>query len=191
MFVSTDQYVRQCGPQQPASRRSVIVWLIVATLALLFVSLIVIAPMALAHGHDFSALVIYKSFSRFCHQIPERSFYLDGHPFAVCARCTGIYFGFAAGALLYPLVRSLKRSDAPARLWLVVALVPTALDFALDFFGILKNTHLTRSATGALLGAVTAFYVVPGLVDLSRMSFRRSTVGKESIRTEGVLADEQ
>jgi uncharacterized membrane protein len=174
-----------------SSLRCLIVWASVATLALLFASLIVIAPLALAHGHDFTALVIYKSFSRFCHQIPERSFYLDGHPFAVCARCTGIYFGFAFGALLYPLVRSLKRSDAPARLWLVVALVPTALDFALDFFGILKNTHLTRSATGALLGAVTAFYVVPGLVDLSRMSFERSTAGKESIRTEGVLADEQ
>jgi uncharacterized membrane protein len=153
----------------------VIVWAIVATLALLFVSLIVVAPLALAHGHDSTALVIYKSFSRFCHQIPERSFYIDGHPFAVCARCTGIYLGFAAGVLVYPLVRSLKRSDAPARLWLLVALVPTALDFALDFFGVWQNTHLSRSATGALLGAVTAFYVVPGLLDLSRMSFRRSS----------------
>jgi uncharacterized membrane protein len=170
----------------PSSRRSIIVWLIVATLALLFVSLIVIAPLALAHGHDFTALVIYKSFGRFCHQLPERSFYLDGHPFAVCARCTGIYFGFAAGALLYPLLRSLKRSDAPARLWLLVALVPTALDFALDFFGIWQNTHLTRLLTGALMGGVTAFYVVPGLLDLSRMSFRRSTLSKESIGNEGV-----
>ncbi|HEV7374882.1 MAG TPA: DUF2085 domain-containing protein [Pyrinomonadaceae bacterium] len=164
-----------------SSRRSVIMWAIVATLVLLFVSLIVVAPLALAHGRGSNALVIYKSFSRFCHQIPERSFYIDGHPFAVCARCTGIYFGFAAGVLLYPLVRSLKRSDAPARLWLLVALVPMALDFALDFFGVWKNTHLSRSATGALLGAVTAFYVVPGLVDLSRMSFRRSTVDEESI----------
>jgi uncharacterized membrane protein len=164
-----------------SSLRCVIVWAIVATLALLFVSLIVVAPLALEHGHDFTALVIYKSFSRFCHQIPERSFYLDGHPFAVCARCTGIYFGFAAGVLLYPVARSLKRSDAPARLWLLLALVPTALDFALDFFGVWQNTHLTRSATGALLGAVTAFYVVPGLVDLSRLSFRRSTVDEESI----------
>jgi uncharacterized membrane protein len=172
MFASADQYVRQCGPQLPASRRSVIVWAIVAMLALLFVSLIIIAPLALAHRHDLTALVIYQSFSRFCHQIPERSFYLDGHPFAVCARCTGIYFGFAAGALSYPLVRSLKRSDAPARQWLLVALVPMALDFALDFFGVWQNTHLTRSATGALLGAVTAFYVVPGLLDLSRMKFR-------------------
>ncbi|MDT4951962.1 MAG: hypothetical protein QOJ02_100 [Acidobacteriota bacterium] len=156
-----------------------IVWAITATVTLAFVSLIVIAPLALAHGHEFTALVIYKSFSRFCHQIPERSFYLDGHPLAVCARCAGIYFGFAAGVLLYPLARSLRRSDAPARKWLLVALVPAALDFALDFFGIRENTHFTRLITGALLGGVTAFYVVPGLLDLSRMSFRRSTVDQE------------
>jgi uncharacterized membrane protein len=152
----------------------IIVWAITATVTLLFVSLIVIAPVALAHGHDSMALVIYNSFSKFCHQIPERSFYLDGHPFAVCARCTGIYFGFAAGVLCYPLARSLKRGAAPARQWLLAALVPTALDFALDFFGVWQNTHLSRSLTGALLGAVTAFYVVPGLLNLSRMRFRRT-----------------
>ena len=151
-----------------------IVWAMTAIVTLAFVSLIVIAPLARAYGHDFAALVIYKSFGRFCHQIPGRSFYLDGYPLAVCARCAGIYFGFAAGVVLYPLARSLKRSDAPARRWLLVALVPTALDFALDFFHIWENTHLTRSVTGALLGGVAAFYVVPGLLDLSRMSFLRS-----------------
>lgn len=155
------------------------------TLTLLFVSLIVVAPVALAHGHNSSAFVLYEMFGRVCHQIPERAFYLEGHPFAVCARCTGIYFGFAAGLLLYPLVRSLRRGDAPARKWLLVALAPTALDFALGFSGIWENTSWSRFVTGALLGAVVAFYVVPGLMDLSRMSFRRSAV-----RFEGVVNDE-
>jgi|ERR1043165_4373863 uncharacterized membrane protein len=159
-----------------ASRRSIIVWCITATVTLLFVSLIVVAPLAAAQGHDSVALIIYAAFSKFCHQIRERSFEVAGHPFAVCARCTGIYFGFAASVLVYPLARSLKRTDAPARWWLLVALLPTAIDFALDFFGILENTHWSRLLTGALLGGVTAFYVVPGLMDLSRMSFRRSTL---------------
>lgn len=169
-----DQYLHQRVSEAGASRRSWIVWLVAAALTLSFVSLIVIAPLALAHNHDLSALVIYKSFSRFCHQIPERSFFIDGHPFAVCARCTGIYFGFAAGVLLYPLLRSLRREDAPARKWLLLALVPMALDFVLDFLGIWRNTHLTRSLTGALVGAVVAFYVVPGLLDLSRVGLRGS-----------------
>jgi uncharacterized membrane protein len=152
----------------------IIVWAITATLTLLFVSMIVIAPLALAHGHDLAALVIYDSFGKFCHQIPERSFYLDGHPLAVCARCTGIYFGAALGVLCYPLVRSLRHGSAPARKWLLIALVPMALDFGLDFFGVWQNTHLSRSVTGALVGAIAAFYVVPGLLDLSRMIGRRS-----------------
>src|SRR5207248_3168461 len=81
----------------PSALRFVIVWSVVATLTLLFVSMIVVAPVAQAYGYSSIALVIYTTFGKSCHQIPERSFFIDGHPFAICARCTGIYFGFAAG----------------------------------------------------------------------------------------------
>jgi uncharacterized membrane protein len=179
MLVSIEQY-------EPQSLRwPLIVWSMTAMLTLAFVSLVVVAPLALAHGHDSSAFVLYEMFGRVCHQIPERAFYLEGHPFAVCARCTGIYFGFAAGILVYPLMRSLKRSDAPARKWLLMAAVPTLLDFALGFSGIWENTHWSRSWTGALLGLVVAFYVMPGMMDLSRMNFRQS-----SVSFEGVVRDE-
>lgn len=179
MLASVKQYELQ------SLRWPVIVWATMATLTLAFVSLIVVAPVALAHGYNSSAFVLYEMFHHVCHQIPERAFYLEGHPFAVCARCTGIYFGFAAGVLLYPLARSLRRGDAPARKWLLLALVPTLLDFTLGIFHLWENTHLSRSLTGLLLGAVGAFYVVPGLMDLCRMSFRRS-----SVPFEGVMRDE-
>jgi hypothetical protein len=29
----------------------------------------------------------------FCHRLPERSFFIKGHQFPVCARCTGFYTG--------------------------------------------------------------------------------------------------
>jgi uncharacterized membrane protein len=171
----------------PSSLIPYIVWSITATLTLLFVSLIVIAPIALAHGYNSSAFVLYEMFSHVCHQIPGRSFYIEGHPFAVCARCAGIYLGFTAGVLIYPLARPLRRGCAspPARKWLLIALAPTLLDFALGIFHFWENTHLSRFLTGALLGAVTAFYVVPGLMDLGRMSLKRS-----SILFEGMVRDE-
>ncbi len=65
-------------------------------------------------------------------------------------------------------MRSLKRVETPSRVWLVAAAVPLAIDWSLGFAGIWHNTHLSRFATGALLGATAAFYVVPGLIDLSR-----------------------
>jgi len=92
---------------------------------------------------------------------------LGAHKFAVCARCTGLYVGFALATLFYPLVRSLRRTEAPPRKWLFVAAAPLAIDFSLTFFGIWENTHSSRFITGALLGAVAVFYVMPGLVDLS------------------------
>lgn len=42
-----------------------------------------------------------------------------------------------------------------------------AIDFGIEFLGLGHNTHFSRFATGALLGAVAVFYVMPGLLDLS------------------------
>ncbi|PYS78801.1 MAG: hypothetical protein DMF66_05055, partial [Acidobacteria bacterium] len=50
---------------------------------------------------------------------------------------------------------------------------PTTLDFALGFFGVWENTHLSRFLTALLLGVVSAFYIVPGLVDLSLTPWRQ------------------
>ncbi|HEY3103646.1 MAG TPA: DUF2085 domain-containing protein, partial [Pyrinomonadaceae bacterium] len=60
---------------------------------------IIAAPVALAQGHTGFAWAIYKFFSFLCHQIPERSFHIAGHKFAVCSRCTGLYSGFAFATL--------------------------------------------------------------------------------------------
>ncbi|MEP6570519.1 MAG: DUF2085 domain-containing protein [Acidobacteriota bacterium] len=163
MYASPANYI----PQSTANRRPLLMWLIAAAGSLVLMSLILGAPLAVDAGHPFIALTIYKSFSYVCHQIPERSFFIFGHQFAVCARCTGIYAGFTVATVVYPLVRSLRKIEAPPRKWLFIAAAPLAIDFALGYFGIWENTHSSRFATGALLGAVAVFYVMPGLMDLS------------------------
>ena len=154
-------------------RRPLFVWASVSAAALLILSVAFAAPWLAAGGHEFSARALYAFFGAACHQLPERSFHLLGHPLAVCARCAGLYAGFAAGLLLYPLARPLGARHAPERAWLFAAAVPTALDFSLGLFGVWENTHLSRSLTGALLGAAAVFFVLPGLVDLSQMGRRR------------------
>jgi len=160
-----------------ASRRAIAVWAGTCAIGVAILSLIVIAPVAQAYGHPAIASSIYKAFSFVCHQISERSFHLDGHQFAVCSRCTGLYAGFAVAALIYPLARSLQRTDTPSRLWLMLATLPLVIDFALGYFSIWENTHLSRFLTGALLSSVAVFYIMPGLIDLSSAIVHRFSRG--------------
>jgi uncharacterized membrane protein len=167
-------------PQTTNDRRPLIVWLALLIFVTTLFASIIAAPIALASNHTSVALTIYDGFSHLCHQIPERSFFIAGHQFAVCARCTGIYAGFAAAVIAYPIFRPLARRDTPDRRWLFLAALPLAIDFALGFFGIWENTHWSRFATGGLLGAVAALYVVPGLVDLSysKLMSRRMEISR-------------
>lgn len=157
-------------------------WLAVLTVALVILGSIVIAPIAQAAGYTWLAQTIYLAFGPLCHQNPARSFFVHAHPFAVCARCTGLYGGFALATLVYPLVRSLRSTNAPERRWLFVAAAPMALDVGLDISGVWHNTHFSRFATGVLLGATVVFYVVPGLVELS---LRWKADSKVRVRTTG------
>jgi uncharacterized membrane protein len=154
-------------PQVAPTRRPLVFWAVSAAVVAGLVALVVVAPLAAAGGHVALAQVIYRAFGIFCHQRPERSFFIDGHKLAVCSRCTGLYAGFAFTLLLYPLVRSLRTATTPPRSVLFLAAVPMGIDFSLTFFGIWENTHTSRLLTGLLLGSVAVFYVVPGLVDLS------------------------
>ena len=142
-------------------------WAISALIVLSIFSLIVVAPVAAAGGHKDLAQGIYGAFGALCHQLPERSYFIADHKFAVCSRCTGLYAGFAFTLLLYPLIRSLKTTVAPPRIWLVLAAIPLVIDFSVTFFGFWENTHTSRLLTGALLGGVAVFYVMPGIVELS------------------------
>lgn len=154
-------------------RRALLAWLVAAGVAVSGVALVFAAPLLAGGGRGWAAGLVYRAFAGLCHQQAERSFAVGGHALAVCARCTGIYAGFAAGALIYPLARGLRGTDAPARRWLALALLPTALDFLLDFAGLRPNTHLSRALTGAAAGAGAALFALPGLLDLGQSLARR------------------
>lgn len=157
------QYVRQTG----SIRKPLFTWLIVLAFAVAFCALVFAAPLALASSYQSIAATIYLTFSYLCHQIPARSFYLADHPLAVCSRCTGIYAGFLLGVIVYPAIRSLRSTTTPERKWLFIAAAPLVIDFSLEFFGVWHNTHSSRFITGAVLGGVVVFYVLPGLIELS------------------------
>ena len=162
-----DRQVASAAEALDPSSGAITIWAISAALTIGIVGAIIGAPLIQASGHPAFAFKIYRAFSFVCHQIPDRSFHLDGYKFAVCSRCTGIYSGLALATLTYPLVRSLKQTATPALIWLFLAAAPLAIDWTLGYFSIWQNNHASRFATGALLGATTVFYILPGLIELS------------------------
>lgn len=177
MPASLASYVSPLAPPEFSLRGAWAAWVCLALGTLLWVSLIVGAPLVSAGGHEALAFVLYHGLRTVCHQMPERAFWLAGHPLAVCARCSGIYAGFAAAVLLYPLLlpfiaRLRPAGGMPRREWLILALAPTTIDFTLGITGLWANTHLSRSLTGAWLGAWLAFYVVPGVLEIVRQRRR-------------------
>ena len=101
-----------------------------------------------------SAEVWAPAFALLCHQLPERSLSLHGHPMLVCSRCAGIYAGLAAGALL-PLPRRWLRHG---RALVIGAIALNVGQWASQL--VLPNWHAPRLVCGLAFGwTATAFFI--------------------------------
>ena len=146
--------------------QAVRVWAIALCVVLVWLAVIVAPPFLISN--EISASPIYKFFGYICHQIPERSFHVLGHQFAVCSRCFGVYFGLFAGIATYPVWRPVDSVEPLPRFWLFLSMLPVSIDWSLGFFEIWENTHVSRFVTGAILGTTCAIYIVPALVEIVR-----------------------
>lgn len=81
-----------------------------------------------------------------CHQMPERSFFINGFQFPVCARCTGIVVGYLAGMFLL-----LLKIYIPTEFCLCFAMV-MFLDWYIQHINILQSTNKRRFITGTICG---------------------------------------
>lgn len=77
-----------------------------------------------------------------CHQLPERSFFLKGYQFPVCARCCGVLVGELL-ALLIPTKNKKKRLILSFVLLLVMF-----VDWFVQFLGIKESNNKRRFTTG-------------------------------------------
>ncbi|MGE0786555.1 MAG: DUF2085 domain-containing protein [Sandaracinaceae bacterium] len=122
----------------------------VAAFGVAFLSFVALALVPAVFADSPLGTVSLLLFSGLCHQLPERSFACDGHAMAICHRCTGIYLGLGAGALL-SLVRPV---DPTRRALLAWAVVPMGAQVMLGWiFPALDRPEL-RVATGLLTGVI-------------------------------------
>ncbi len=149
-------------------------------LGVVWVGLILFAPIAEAAGLTGASRAVYKFFSYICHQMDDRTFHLLGHKFGVCSRCFGVYFGIFLGFAAYPLLRPVDVIEPFPRFWLFGAMVPIGIDWSLTIFGIWENTFTSRFITGLILGFACAVYIVPALVEIFRLtSLRKISKGRQ------------
>lgn len=158
-------------PDYLGSRPYKILYSVILGLVLLWCGVLFAAPF-LSDGNPLSrkiAAVITIFFNPICHQTIERSFQINGHPLAVCSRCTGIYLGFLMGIILYPFFRGWRVHTLPGRSLLFALIIPSVLDFLFFGRGISDFHLILRAITGIILGAGIAFFVIPALFSLIKM----------------------
>lgn len=80
-----------------------------------------------------------------CHQRPERSFFISGFQFPVCARCTGLLLGYISAIILWRCL------VVPFSIYSILIL-PIAIDGMTQYLGFRKSTQFLRVITGILGG---------------------------------------
>lgn len=91
------------------------------------------------------------NFSNFiCHRKPERSFFIKGYQFPVCARCTGFYISLA----LYFIYAYFNYVNYSFLLILVaiLLLIPTFIDGFTQLLGSRESNNFLRLITGVMAG---------------------------------------
>lgn len=107
---------------------------------------------------DLAVAFIFAIGSVICHQLPDRSFFVDGRQLPVCARCTGLYLGAAAGFAAWLMVR-IGRGWRPMAMHprraialVAIAAAPTIVSFTSGAIGLWDGSNITRAVLAVPLG---------------------------------------
>lgn len=85
-----------------------------------------------------------------CHRMPERSFFIKGHQFPVCARCTGFYTGLAV-FLVWNYFFKINY-DINTLIISIILMIPVSIDGFTQYFGPRESTNKLRFITGFIGG---------------------------------------
>ncbi|MFA6907712.1 MAG: DUF2085 domain-containing protein [Candidatus Micrarchaeia archaeon] len=103
-----------------------------------------------------------------------------GYKLPVCSRDVAIYLAMLVGALALPFVRRVESEEWPNKWLLVAACIPIAIDGFTQLFGLRESSNSLRMATGAIVGVVLPFYIVPMLNSLWGIAEEKIGRGKET-----------
>lgn len=128
------------------SNRSILLFILIALT--IWISGAILVPSIISVSAS-DRLFIKGLYKLVCHQLPDRSFHIDSHPFFLCVRCTSFYLFGALLTLIYILKRTIKMFSLLSYLLFIL---PAFFDFLFEKIGIYHNIISLRFFTGALLG---------------------------------------
>jgi len=133
--------------ERAGSFRSVLIWGVRALLGAFALAPFVPLVAQSVPGLAGLASGLERWFSFQCQRDPTRALWLLGQPLPVCARCSGIYWGFGLGALVArPRLRTGR-----LRAWVLAASLLMVLDVATEALGMRPAWAPLRVLSGALL----------------------------------------
>lgn len=103
-----------------------------------------------------------------CHQRPDRSLFIKGVQFPICARCTGVLIGQIIAIIF--LVFGVKPN-------LILCIIGSAIMFAdwfIQYKWSIESTNIRRVITGILCGlGMTGIYylIIVAVIDFIKISF--------------------
>ena len=95
-----------------------------------------------------------------CHQMPERSFFVRGRQFHLCARCTGILVGYCLSPIFWLLIRE------KSIVFFIVSTSIIALDGFTQLWKLRESTNFIRLLTGLGFGLTLPPFCVAILIKI-------------------------
>lgn len=102
-----------------------------------------------------------------CHQRPDRSFFLKGYQVPVCARCSGVFFGYISGMVFW----ALGKKHIPRSIISIIGCYIMFFDWLLQALKIKESTNKRRFITGFFggMGLIIGYIeVIKWLIDRFR-----------------------
>ena len=87
-----------------------------------------------------------------CHQLPDRSFKMNGKQLPVCARCTGVMAGNIAALIMF-FIYAIPIQTC------VAGCVAMFIDWLIQYINVRQSTNIRRLITGIIGGySLTTLY---------------------------------
>ncbi|MBI0584094.1 MAG: DUF2085 domain-containing protein [Methanomassiliicoccus sp.] len=105
-------------------------------------------------GMNLFARAVYLIGDANCHQLPDRSLFINDNQMPFCARDVGIFIGLVLGMLTVLLW-------SPRFSWIVLAalVLPILIDGGVQYLGGHESNNVLRLITGALGGAGASYFL--------------------------------